>query len=354
MPDAGPSAPSAGSSSSSSLLSVLFYDDRYNETRDRGRQAIYRGLDRNRVPFVVGPPAEAFSSGAITASAGRPGDGPADRRVLRYRPGVKVDWIMQTLPSVTSEFVFLLDTDTVWLCSADEVVSKRVKLLKEASAREDAVLLFAEKGMWPPHQQFRGTVLRRNNTAGYPPDEAARPFRFLNAGAALGRPRDLLALHQCMRERYDGFPNACPAGHTPNGQLRYYMANNSWQPPRLDKPLHGGELKHHGMRLRGSNWGWEQGCFHMYYLEGLNGELPAHCPPIVLDRTGRFLIHLAGVQHTRLKWLPRQQRVTFTDTAEQPCALHANGPAKKALKPIWHWWEYVVRGHTATAPPRWR
>ena len=349
-------ADGAPSSSAAPTLSVLFYDDRYNETRDRSRLAVYRSLDRGGVAFTVGPPAESFTSGAVVASAGMPGDGPADKRVLKYRPGAKVDWIMKTLPQVPSEFVFLLDTDTIWLCNAAEVVRKRVETLAENSARDDSVLLFAEKGMWPPKQQFHGTVLRTNKTAGYPPVDAARPFRFLNAGAALGRPRDLLMLHQCMRERYEGFPDACPAGHTSSGEMRYYMANNSWQPPKFDLPLHSSDLKHHGMRLRGSNWGWEQGCFHMYYLESLNGELPATCPPIVLDRTGRFLMHLAGVQNQRLKWSrsqlngSEQPRVTFLDTGERPCALHANGPAKKALKPIWHWWEEPM---TARAPS-WR
>lgn len=37
-----------------SSLSVLFYDDRYNETRDRHTLAIYRSLDRDGVPFIVG------------------------------------------------------------------------------------------------------------------------------------------------------------------------------------------------------------------------------------------------------------------------------------------------------------
>ena len=30
---------------------------------------------------------------------------------LRYRPGAKIDWIMRTLPTLSSQFVFLLDTD---------------------------------------------------------------------------------------------------------------------------------------------------------------------------------------------------------------------------------------------------
>ena len=304
---------------------------------------VYRGLDDCGVPFIVGP--GNANPGAAPASDGLPGDGPARRGKLGYRPGAKVEWIMQTLPTITSEYVFLLDTDTVWLCCADEVLRKRAMLLSNASAREDSVLIFGEKSMWPPHQEYRGTHLRLNATAGYPPVERDRPFRYINAGAALGRPKDLIALHRCMQERYTGYPHACPAGHGRDGGLRYYAANNSWQPPELGRPLHSRDVKYHGLRLKGGNWGWEQGCYHMYYLEHINGELPAHCPPIVIDRRAACMLHLANVHPARLGWTStdlgenERPRVTLKDTAERPCVLHANGPAKTRLKPIWRWWE---------------
>ena len=334
------------------LLSVLFYDDRYNETRDRPRLPIYRSLDRSGIPFLVGPPVDAFATGAVQASDGRPGDGPALHGKLRYRPGAKVDWIMKTLPTLSSDFVFLLDTDTIWLCSANEVIRKRAALLRELSARDDSVVVFGERGMWPPSQEFRGTHLRLNKTAGYPPAEPGQPFRYINAGAALGRPRDLLALHACMRERYRGFPNACPAGHGPNGELRYYAAEDSWQPPPMSHPR---VFKYHNVPLKGTNWGWEQGCFHNYYLEQRNGELPERCPRIVLDRAGHTMVHLAGNNQHFFKWTADtssgapQPHVVFKESHEKVCALHANGPAKKALRPIWRWW-----GENATGrPPAW-
>ena len=339
------------SSNAQALLSVLFYDDRYNATRDRPTLAVYRSLDRHRVPFTVGPPSSALSSGEVLGSDGAPGDGPTMSGKLRYRPGDKVDWIMRTLPKVRSQLIFLLDTDTIWLCSPEEVAQKRQALLREHAAPPESVVLFGEHSMWPPHQQYRGTHLRLNQTAGYPPVHIGQPFRYINAGAAMGRPQDVLALHECMRERYVGFPHACPAGHTPSGELRYYSANHSWQPPVLDRPLHTRDLKYHGMRLKGSNWGWEQGCFHMYYLEQLNGELPAKCPPIVLDRAGQSMLHLAGVNQRGLDWTGAgagsesaadAPRVLFKETGQRPCVLHANGPAKKALKPIWRWWEDPV------------
>lgn len=147
-----------------------------------------------------------------------------------------------------------------------------------------------------------------------------------------------------MAERYSGFPNACPAGHAPDGTMRYYNSTGMWAPPALDRPLHSRDYKYHGMRLKGATWGWEQACFHNYYLEHLNGELPARCPPIVLDRTGMCMVHLAGMKQSALSWdRAAQPRVTFKDQKhhrmETPCVLHANGPAKKSLRSIWHWWE---------------
>jgi hypothetical protein len=117
------------------------------------------------------------------------------------------------------------------------VIEKRVKTLAQmelAAAR--TVILFGEKGMWPPYQEFRGVQLRSNETAGYPPATAREPFRFVNAGAALGRPRDVLAMLECMQARYEGFPDACPAGHGPDGELRYYSPNRSYVPPPLVVP----------------------------------------------------------------------------------------------------------------------
>ena len=338
--------------SSSTPLHLLFYDDRYNETRDRGTLPLYVSLDRHAVPFSVGPPIGAQGS---SVSSGRPGDGPAEKSLLRYRPGVKIEWLTHELPLTRSEFVLILDTDVVWLCDAEEVLAKRKALLTERAARADTVILFGERGMWPPYQEYRGVQLRTNETAGYPPAKPRAPFRFVNAGAALGRPDDLLALYRCMQRRYAGFPNACPAGHGGDGALRYYAANRSWVPPPLTQPSR--LTKFHGMRLKGSNWGWEQGCFHMYYLEHLNGDLPPSCPPVELDRTGRWVLHLAGVSRQSIEWTHRaasmsvrgevtsppasrtgQPRATLRETGQRPCALHANGPAKKALPSLWSWW----------------
>lgn len=342
--DVGAPPPSTNGSSSGSPMraqvSVLFYDDRYNASRDRGTLTVYRSLDHHKVPFSVGPPITAYSSGSVARSDGAPGDGPTMKGNLHYRPGDKVEWLMRTLPTVTSELVYILDTDIIWLCSPEEVKQKRAALLRDLAAPPHSVVLFGERSMWPPHQQYRGTHLRLNGTDGYPPANKSQPFRYINAGAALGTPRDLLALHECMQKRYAEFPHACPAGHTPSGELRYYSPKRNWQPPVLDRPLHSRDLKYHGLRLKGSNWGWEQGCFHMYYLEQLNGELPDACPPIVLDRAGQIMLHIAGNSPRSFEWVAtNSSRAIFKATNQRPCIMHANGPSKKALKPIWHWWE---------------
>jgi len=326
-------------------LLVLFYDDRYNETRDRQSLQVYKSLDREGIPFIVGRP----SSNSIGSERrmSRPGDAPAERSLLRYRPGLKINWLVKTLPTLAADFVLVLDTDIIWLCDANEVLAKRDQLLRHLAAAEDAVVLFGEKGMWPPFQEFRGIQLRTNETAGYPRASPDEPFRFVNGGAALGRPRDVHALLHCMAARFEGFPYACPAGHGPDGRMRHYMANQSWVPPPLVVPSR--VTKHHGMRLRGSNWGWEQGCFHAYYLEYLAGEHPSACPPVVLDRSARWLLHLAGVPATSLAFSkgktqpanPSQhaKRVLLRETGQLPCALHANGPSKSALKPLSEWWQ---------------
>jgi hypothetical protein len=214
-------------------VTALFYDDRYNETRDRASLPLTRSLDHDAIPFIIGP--RAGTRGA-NAGTGRPGDGPAERSLLKYQPGMKVRWLMEVLPTVTTDLAMVLDTDIIWLCTAAEVAAKRAKLLADLGAPEGSVVLFGERGMWPPYQEFHGVQLRLNETHGYPQLGAGEAFRFLNAGAALGRPADLLKFFRCMQRRYDGFPDACPAGHGADGTFRYYAQNRSWVPPPLLVP----------------------------------------------------------------------------------------------------------------------
>jgi hypothetical protein len=85
----------------------------------------------------------------------------------------------------------------------------------------------------------------------------------------------------------------------------------------------------------------------MYYLEHVHAELTAACPPVVLDRAARWIVHLAGVDGTSLA-LSRadaehgrrggRPRALLRETGERPCALHANGPSKASLKPLAEWW----------------
>lgn len=329
-------------------LSLLFYDDRFNETRDRPSLPIYKSIDRQHLPWFVGPSSAANGTGkaAHRRVAGRSGDGAG--KGAAYRPGNKVMWIMEALQHLKSQFVFVLDTDAIWLCSAAEIVKKRAKLLRHSNATENSVIVFGERGMWPPYQYYRGINLRLNQTAGFPYPGSSGYFRYLNAGAALGRPEDLLAMYQCMAERYEEFPHACPAGHSRNGTVLYYRERDDYRQPKVDPKYYANQQRYRGMLLHGNNWGWEQACFHHYYLEQLHGELPARCPRLVLDNVAHCLLHLAGVSDLKknLRWSSRSEdgnvikapRVTLRATGESPCVIHANGPSKRALKPIWKWW----------------
>ncbi len=336
-------------------LTVLMYDDRYNASRDRHRLPLFRALDAERIPFIVGRPEGG-------GTAGVPGVGHSAGAL--YNPADKVSWLMRELPQLeSSQLVFLTDTDTTWFCSAREVKRKRSALLASLSLPERTVVVSGEKGMWPPYQEYRGVVLRDDNGSasvrGYPPASASQPFRFLNAGAALGRPRDVLAMLRCMAERYEDFPRSCPAGHDVDGRLQYYASNSSWRPPQLTHRRHS---RYHYTVLAGAQWGWEQACFHMYYLEHLYGELPAHCPPVTLDREARWVLHLAGVSLNSLVWDHETDAADVDDDAQQnaaseqskrsgklramlpmtgqrPCVVHANGPAKHATNSLWSRWE---------------
>ena len=304
------------------------------------------------LPWFVGPwsAADGTRKSKWVRIAGRAGDAP--HKGTTYQPGSKVIWLMEALRHVESEFAFLMDTDAIWLCNATEVIRKRSQLIREANSSENSVVMFAEKGMWPPYQYFHGINLRLNQTAGYPPLSNGSYFRFINSGAALGRPQDLLAMYRCMAERYEEFPHACPAGHSESGKLLYYRESDGYRQPPVDRKNHAQQQRYHGRTLTGSNWGWDQACFHHYYLEQRNGELPAKCPPIVLDRVARCLLHLAGVSDGKktLRWSSRKDgksetpRVTLKMTGESPCVLHANGPSKRALKPIWKWWNGQDKG----------
>ena len=171
---------------------------------------------------------------------------------------------MEALQHVESEFAFLMDTDAIWLCNATEVIRKRSQLIREANSSENSVVMFAEKGMWPPYQYFHGINLRLNQTAGYPPLSNGSYFRFINSGAALGRPQDLLAMYRCMAERYEEFPHACPAGHSESGKLLYYRESDGYRQPPVDRKNHAqqqryqqryGQQRQDASITRHGNWG---------------------------------------------------------------------------------------------------
>ena len=91
----------------------------------------------------------------------------------------------------------------------------------------------------------------------------------------------------------------------------------------------------HG-RFRGSNWGWDQACWHQYLMEQMDHKLdPAECPRLVLDFNAEVMVHLSKLA-TNLRW-GVNGRVAEGHTGSRPCVLHAPGPAKYVL-PSFEWW----------------
>lgn len=179
------------------LLTMLLYDDRYNETRDR-LSPLFRSFDAEGIPFRVGLPLNAAER-----TSGAPGDAHSGK--ANYSPAHKVEWLLRTLPGLIgqTELVFLADTDTMWFCGAAEVARKRAELMARQN-QSNAVVISAESGLWPPWQEYRGAALDGGASAAPGPralPSGPAPFRYLNAGAALGRPADVLALLTCMRDR---------------------------------------------------------------------------------------------------------------------------------------------------------
>lgn len=330
-----------------SPLTALLYDDRYREARDRPLP-LFRSFDARRIPFLIGQPLDAAGH-AKQQSESSGGVGGVHSHAASYHPSHKVVWLKNTLPTLVdrTSLVFLADTDTMWFCSAADVGSKRAELLRERGLPDSTVVISSENGLWPPYQQYRGKTVGtlprpgrqvvRGWNASYELGTASEPFRFLNAGATLGRPADVQAMLQCMAERYADFPAACPAGHNKSGDLVYYTnaSGMEWVPP---SPL----KKHfHGMALKGPHWGWEQACFHMYYHEYINGELPPSCPPLLLDRSARLVLHLAGTKLPHLEYgLDGDDfvRARFNGTGQRPCLVHGNGATKGRMHDVWRRW----------------
>ena len=142
-----------------------------------------------------------------------------------------------------------------------------------------------------------------------------------------------------MRERY-GFPVRCPvSGEGRRRRMGFKWVNSS--------------VRAHGQyRFHTSEWAWEQACWHMYALEAAAGELPAHCPALVVDHNASLFLPLPKVSGG-VTW-GVDGRVRYDGSAvhfgspahvpppSRPCFVHAAGSSKLAQLPrMSAWWASV-------------
>ena len=169
------------------------------------------------------------------------------------------------------------------------------------------------------------------------------PLRWINCGLLLGTPSAVLRLLTCMRNRYPGFPNACPADVTRSGNYpSNYSDATKYQYSRNVAFTKGG-------------WGWDQACYHTYFLEQVLGLLPQpHCPRLVVDYRADIVLSIGGMAR-QINWKSKPKRLGFNTTGAMPCVLHGNGVRGKPLyQKVQRWWgrqtpqsEYGGRQRTA-------
>lgn len=289
-------------------------------------------------------------------------------RTRAWLSGDREEWLLRELPGVKSKVVFLLDaTDAILFCGADELLRKYRRLTAIGAGAPSAaagpsgraaprprILVGAEVGMWPEEHFYhdgqrrvplvgpKGMYPRSpigHPTPWPPPPKAAgkrvpagTPFRYINIGLIAGPPADILAMLGCMQAAYPGFPKQCPGGRHPNGTWEVFS----------DAPHTTRFGVFHG------HWGWEQSCFHQYYLEQTLGSLPSHCPHLALDYRADVIFNSVKASPALvLDWArearPRINESLLPDLAEvRPCVLHANSASKSLMPTLqllweWHW-----------------
>ena len=319
-------------------VELLLYDNHYTPGRPfKKTDMLYRSATALGVPFQVGSLA------------------PASQRA--WRSGDREKWLLKTLPTMTAQLVVLLDaSDAVLFCRTQELVRKWRKLVDGSSAEGQGrgrVVVGAEVQLWPedasvdipcPRSKLCGWPRAPNLRRRYPmpPMGSARtgdgkpkwrasgsPFRHINIGLMAGRPATLLALLQCMSQRYAGFPHQCPNQRFVNGS--YDFVSNAPHRTRFGV-LHG-------------HWGWEQSCFHIYLHEHTMGLLPPQCPELVLDYGADYIINLVKSSPAlALNWRsPQRPRINETLLPSlrgaRPCVVHANSAMKSAMPVLQLYWE---------------
>ena len=86
-------------------------------------------------------------------------------------------------------------------------------------------------------------------------------------------------------------------------------------------------------------WGWDQACYHTYFLEQVLGLLPQpHCPRLVVDYRADIVLSI-GCMARQINWKIKPRRLGFNTTGAMPCVLHGNGVRGKPLyQKVQRWW----------------
>lgn len=299
-------------------LKVLVYDS----AGDRNETVLYPTLRRKAVSYEVG---------SILSRAGMPYRGYQDR----------VPWLEGKLPNIaltggteSASLVLHVDArDTLNLCSSDEILEKHARL----TDGKRAVIIGAEATLWPDegrdHKSFAGMTLSQAYQRASPKET---PLRYINTGMLAAEPQVLLDFFSCMKQRIPNFPSACPRtvlgiggviADEYNDEGIFNFSKNRWHTA----------LKMHG------GWGWDQACFHVYYLEQQRGRLPGHCPRLVLDTRAELILNV-GRQSRAIRYKDGLQRMQYNKTTflSWPCFIHAGGPYKVYMLKLRWWWQKVT------------
>ena len=324
-------------------VALLLYDNRFDAARElKPTDVLYRSATALGVPF---------RAGSIAPASKRP-----------WSAGDREEWLLRVLPRVDSKLVVLLDaSDAVLFCRTAELVAKWHAIAGRSANGRGRVLIGVEQQLWPEEQFYfvpsrdrseRGKRLQYPSSAqGHFDIRAARarnkpgkgvPFRYINIGMLAGPPADVHGLLRCMQERYPGFPRQCPGVRHQNGT--YTLFSNA--PHRTRFGIFSG------------HWGWEQSCFHNYYYEQTDGQLPRHCPELALDYRSEVIVNLKKTSDfLELDWkAQRPVRPRFNSTwapalqGVQPCVLHANSATKAAMPVLQLFWERQKRLADGVAP----
>jgi hypothetical protein len=294
-------------------LNVMVYDT----SGESENVILYKSLRDLHVKFQVGSLAER---------AGMPYRGYPDR----------VPWLTKNLPRAApaseDNVVLHVDArDAICLCGSDEILAKRAALVGATDA-ERTVIIGAEALLWPDEGAHYAAYGQESLAHAYRSTlggQSDTPLRYINTGLLAAKPTTLLDLFACMKQRFASFPHACPRRLLSDGfvaaeysdKLQYNFSKSKWHGP---------------LKLRGG-WGWDQACFHAYYLDQHRGKLSASCPRLVLDTRAELVLNV-GQQTGAMRWHDRRGRIQYNRTGAWPCFVHAGGPFKQVLHKFKRWW----------------